>query len=54
MSTNPRGSVAPGMFVKLKAAAPRIGSALSALQLSALQDEWPPFVAAQVLSIRLS
>jgi hypothetical protein len=42
------------MFVKLKAAAPRIGSALSALQLSALQDEWPPFVAAQVLSIRLS
>jgi hypothetical protein len=39
---------------QLKAAAARIGSALSALQLAALQDEWPPFVAAQVLSIRLS
>src|SRR6266705_1907820 len=26
MSTNPRGSVAPGMFGKLKAATPRIGS----------------------------
>jgi hypothetical protein len=30
-------------------AAQRDGSALSALQ-----DEWPPFVAARVLSIRLS
>jgi hypothetical protein len=49
MSTNPRESAAPGMFGKLKAATPRIGSALSALQ-----DEWPPFVAARVLSIRLS
>jgi hypothetical protein len=49
MSTNPRGSVAAGHVRQVE------GSGTANWKPpSALQDEWLPFVAARVLSIRLS